>query len=172
MKPQYIVATCLRFLAAIWVLYLLSRVHTVFTYLADQRASLHLKSIVVTVALLQLVICVYLWFFPLTVATRLMPFASSMENSTASPTILEWQTLGVICIGLWGMSRAIPSAVYWITLVNLMFSDGLSFASLSPDVKASVFSTTAELAISAWLLFGARGFAAILFKIRTAGVSK
>jgi hypothetical protein len=33
-------------------------------------------------------------------------------------------------------------------------------------------TTVADLAISCWLIFGAKGFVAVLFKIRIAGVAK
>ena len=39
-----------------------------------------------------------------------------------------------------------------------------------PEQKAAMILTVAELAIGIWLLLGAKGIAAAIFKLRTAGL--
>jgi len=82
----------------------------------------------------------------------------------------EWQMLGFICIGIWALSNAIPSALYWLTYYSMSFGDSSDAFYLDAEQKARVASMLAELVIGLWLVFGAKGFAAaFLFKIRTAG---
>jgi hypothetical protein len=121
---------------------------------------------------LQLAICAVLWFFPVTIASRLLPSYSQPPDAENHPRWNEWQTLGVVCIGLWALSRAIPDLVYWVTFMGVSFENDSPVGELAPDQKASLTSTLAEIAIGLWLVFGAKGMAAVVFKIRTAGVAK
>lgn len=43
---------------------------------------------------------------------------------------------------------------------------------LSAEQKAGMISTAVELAIGFWLLLGAKGIAALLFKVRTTGMNE
>ena len=174
MTPKLVVALGLRLAALIWLLYTLSHMHALLLYLNDDPGVPGSRSVVWLFASLQIATCTVLWFFPVTIATKLLPSAAAAAavEQPAPPTLIEWQTLGVICIGLWGLSRAIPDAIYWLTFFSLTAGTELEFANSNPEDKARLIMTIAEIAISTWLLFGARGFAAMLFKVRTAGVAK
>jgi len=115
--------------------------------------------------------CVVLWFFPMTLATKLVPGSIPDEPNADPPRLVEWQTLGVICVGLWGVVDAIPSLVFWITFATLNLGDDFH-GGLTPHEKATIVSAAVQLAIGLWLVFGAKGFAALLFKIRNGGVAK
>ena len=172
MTPHHVVALCLRLVAIIWLLYTLSHVHSLFMYLNAPPEIAIRGPVVWLVAFLQIATCAVLWFFPVTIATKLLPSAAAMPERPVPPSLIEWQTLGVICIGLWGLSRAIPDAIYWLTFFNMRVTTEYGSGDLDPEQMASVITTLAEIAISAWLLFGAKGFAAFLFKLRTGGVAK
>jgi hypothetical protein len=170
--PRLIVALSLRLAALVWLLHTLSHIYGLFTYLNPTSAGTISKSVVWSFAFLQVAACGVLWFFPSTIAGKLLPSGARADEAPSPPRLLEWQTLGVICIGLWGLSRAIPDAIYWVTFYTFNFNASFGGADLDPDQKASMVSTVVELAISCWLIFGAKGFAEVLFKIRTAGVTK
>jgi len=170
-KPQHIVATCLRFLALIWLLYALSHANSVFAYArADSRVSVNSLAVWL-VTLAQLAGCAVLWFFPLTISAKLVPGGAEASTPDVPPRLAEWQTLGVICIGLWGLVHSIPSLVFQLTLAALTLDDEFH-GGLPPDDKARIASAAVQLALSLWLVFGAKGFAEMLFRIRTAGVAK
>ena len=68
------------------------------------------------------------------------------------------------------LAGAVSDTVYWGLFVGLNpFS---SSGELDADGKAAIISTFFELAIGAWLVFGARGLGAFLWKVRTGGVAK
>jgi hypothetical protein len=84
----------------------------------------------------------------------------------------EWQTLGVICVGIWELSRAIPDAAYWISFYNMMaMNSNLGLSYFSPEQKSGMIATIAELVIGFWLVLGAKGFSSILLKIRTSDLN-
>jgi len=172
MTPLQIVALGLRLVALIWLLYTLNHLHGLFAYVNNDSRIVITKSVIWLFAFLQIATCAVLWFFPMTIAARLLPSASANEQTRSPVALVEWQTLGVICIGIWALSKAIPDAIYWITYYSMSFgADGDAFY-LDADQMGRVASTVAELGIGLWLVFGARGFAAFVFKLRTAGVSK
>lgn len=119
MTPSQIVVMCLRLLALVWLLYTLGHLYGLFAYLNNDGAALISKSAVWFFALLQLAICGFLWRFPATIARTLLPSLRSEPETAPPPRLVEWQTLGVICIGLWGLSRAVPHAVYWVDVLQL-----------------------------------------------------
>ena len=43
---------------------------------------------------------------------------------------------------------------------------------LTPHEKATIMLAATKFALSLWLVLGAKGFAALLFRIRTGGVGK
>jgi hypothetical protein len=172
MKPQHIVATCLRCLAIVWLLYSLSRINGILAYArSDTYVSVNTTAVWLLVVL-QIAACAALWFFPMTIASKLIPGGVPQEASAEPPQLAEWQTLGLICVGLWGCAHAIPDIVFRVTLAALSFGDDDRYGFLSPQQKAGLASSIVELAISLWLVLGAQGLAAFLHKVRTAGVAK
>lgn len=169
MSPHQILTVCIRLVAVIWLLYTVSHLDSLFAYLdADSRLLLN-KTTVLIFALLQVAACAILWFFPRSIAAKLLP-GRDTDATPAPSSSLEWQTLGVVCIGVWALTNAIPDALYWLTFFNMMAElSNLGWAYFSPQQKAAMISTAVELIIGIWLVFGARGLASILFKIRTAG---
>jgi hypothetical protein len=170
--PIQIVAVCLRFLAIVWLLNALNDAYGALTYLLVQSEVPDFRWFVWAQAALQLAICCALWFFPTTIATKLLPSYARPTDSHSPPGLLEWQTLGVICIGLWALSRAVPDLVYWGTYMGMALDGDSPVSQLSADQRAGLLATFAEIAIGLWLVLGAKGAAALLFKIRTAGIAK
>jgi hypothetical protein len=169
--PHQIIIVCLRLSAMIWLLYVLSHSYGLFSY-ANNSAEVALsKSTVTLFMVLQIATCVVLWFFPASIASMLLPTASANRDASP-PNLVQWQTLGLICVGFWGLSRSIPDAVYWVTFVNMLSAEGGSYFFLTAEHKAGIISTIVELGIGFWLVFGAKGFAAFLLKARTAGMPR
>ena len=171
MKPQHIVATCLRVLAIAWVLYALSRVQSTLAFAASHAGMSANMSVILLVTFLQIAVCAVLWFFPMTIASWLLPGGVPSEPSAEPLRFVEWQTLGLICVGFWGIVDSTPNLVYLITYAALSSGDEL-YGGLREYEKAKLVSSIVELALGLWLVFGAKGLAAFLFKIRMGGVAK
>ena len=172
MTPRLIVALCVRLAALMWLLYTLGHMYGLFMYLNTGSVPPVNKTMVWFFAILQVACCGVLWFFPSTIAAKLLPSAARVDELPSPPLLVEWQTLGVILVGLWGLSRAVPDTIFWLSFYALNTRANFGGSSLDPREQANMITTAAELAISFWLIFGAKGFAAFLFKIRTAGVAK
>lgn len=173
MKPQQIVATCLRLLAIVWLLYVLMHARGLVTVITSDMGIAPNKSLLVGVVVLQLVACAVLWLFPMTIAATLLPLGARGDAAPSEPArFVEWQTLGIICIGLWGLVISFPSLMFWITMAVFSTGEHEYSSGLDPEQKARVVEVVVQTALSLWLVFGAKGLAALLFKIRTGGISK
>jgi hypothetical protein len=128
-------------------------------------------SVILLVTFLQIAVCAVLWFFPTTIASRLLPGGDPSEASAAPPRLVEWQTIGLICVGSWGIVDTTPDLVYLITYATLSSGEEL-YGDFGHYEKAKLVSSIVELALSLALVFGGKSFAALLFKIRTGGVAK
>lgn len=165
MTPLQIVALGVRFFALVWFLYVLNSLPQTFIYLDHETYREANPALVWIAAAVQLGLCAVIWFFPRTIAAKLLP-SRDAQSPAPNVALVEWQTLGVILIGLWALTDVVRSGIYWISLYS--FTQG-AFEFFSPEYKASMIVTIAELPIALWLLLGAKGLAAILFKIRAVG---
>jgi len=172
MTPIQIVAVVLRLLAVIWFLYILGHTYGLLSFWRVGSNEVIGGAFIWFTVILQLVICLLLWFIPATIARKLLPAAADSGETRTPVALVEWQTLGVICIGIWALTRAVPDAFYWLTFYGMSVGANYGEFDLGPEQKAGIFTTLAELAIGTWLVFGSKGLAALLFKIRTAGISK
>ncbi len=170
MSPHQILTVCIRLVAIVWLLYTISHLDSLFAYL-NEGSQLQLdKTTVLIFASLQGAACAVLWLFPRSIAAKLLPGRDT--NATPAPSSpFDWQTLGVICVGIWELTRAIPDAAYWITFYNIMAtSSNLGLSYFSAEQKAGMIATIAELGIGLWLVLGAKGLTSILVRIRTSNL--
>jgi len=162
LTPHQILALSSRLAALIWGLYTLSSIPQHLIRLdhppVDNRAT------VLTLVGVQLAACAFLWIFSATVAQKLLPLK---EDVPATPSrIGDWQVLGVVCVGLWGLIRAIPDAMYWTVILQMWLTADYGLTALSISQKARIASTALELGLALWLVFGARRISAYLFGAR------
>jgi hypothetical protein len=164
LTPHQVLALCSRLAALIWGLYALSSIPQYLIRLdhppVDNRAA------VFTLVGLQIAVCVFLWIFSSTVARILLP---TKEDTPASPSrIVDWQILGVVCVGLWGLIRAIPDAMYWAVILQTWLTADYGLTALTITQKSRIAATILELGLALWLVFGARKIATYLFGVRVA----
>lgn len=168
MTPHHIVVICIRLVAIALLLYTLSHLHELFAFMNDDAQVKLNKTAVWTFALIQVGVSGILWFFPRTIASKLLPTRDSHQAAPAA-RLMDWQTLVVVGIGLWVTVRGVFDAIYWAAIYNMMKSPRVGIADFSPQHKAAMIVTAVELAIGIWLLLGAKGIAAVLFRLRSAG---
>jgi hypothetical protein len=168
LTPHQILASCSRLAAAIWALYALSCIPRYYIQLdqppVDSRAT------VLTLVAAQIALCAFLWVFSTTVAQKILP-----RNKDASVTpvgVADWQILGVVCIGLWGLTRAIPDAMYWGVILQAWSTADYGLVALTIPQKARIASTILELGLALWLIFGARRVSSYLFGVRPSRASE
>lgn len=168
MHKEQIVGIAVRLFAIFLGLYTLRYVGGILRYTVEPSLSNVSVTFLFLPALILALVAILLWFFPLTVATKIIP---SIKTSSA-PTSLDAGGIEVIAfsvMGLWVLTTAIPDAFHWITFVYLAKSVNVGNSELSPENIGYIVSTIVELVIGFWLLFGSRGLLGIIRRARYTG---
>lgn len=111
------------------------------------------------------VLAAVLWFFPLTVARKLLPAVRRDESHVVEPTV--WDEIALSLMGVWLIASALWSASYWLVFAIAMRSaEFAGKVSLSTEQFADMGATVVELVTGLYLAVGARGLAALLRRLR------
>ncbi|MFA7585630.1 MAG: hypothetical protein WCY11_05450 [Novosphingobium sp.] len=154
----------------IWLaLYVLRHVPSLWSLNTNEFGDPKTAVIVLIVGALLVVLIVFLWIFPLTVARKLIPRAA-LDEPTTLP-IDQIQAVGFCLLGLWLIASAVPNVFFWMVMVY-QSNRPESLLSLEPRNYASMTYTVTEFSIGAWLVFGARGLLGLMRWARTAGTSE
>lgn len=118
-----------------------------------------------TIMALTLAFAAVLWYFPLTIARKLLP--SLRDSATPlSPAGHQVQEIAIVVLGLWVLASALPDTAYWLSLVMLTSGVGYEGFSWLPENKASITATAVEIVIGFVLVLGARGLSNLLYHLR------
>jgi hypothetical protein len=111
-------------------------------------------------------VCFLIWSFPQVIAHKLLP--KSVADAPHDKTFDSWFNLGCSLIGVWVLSKAIPSLAHFFTLNYLGFElYGDSF-SMRPNWKLELSFDFFYLCYGFWLLLGARGLKKLVTWARNA----
>jgi hypothetical protein len=111
----------------------------------------------------------FLWFFPLTVASKLLPVMREPRPALRADAI-EVEGIAFTLLGLWLLAGAISDAIYYATfLLVVSRMDAPPWDVTPPETVAGLISTGAQLLIGVWLLLGSRGLMHVLRRWRYAG---
>jgi hypothetical protein len=158
----------IRLLGPVWFLYLLNQIGAIAALLDMGSVTRPGAVFVVCMLVVQFLCAALLWLRPATIAAKLLP--STLSNRPQPPTSpLQWQTLGVVCIGLWQLADTVPHLIYLLTLWRAATHSGVANA-FDEARQASLLAAFIRIGIGLWLALGAKGFSAMLFKVRTAGL--
>jgi|SRR5581483_4970278 len=162
MSPHQAVAVAVRIFAA-WL---------GITVLRDLASFIFLKpsdipgfGFAVTVVVLAAVLVATLWFFPRTIAGKLLSSDSAKPEAAASPDL--WLAMGCALLGLWMLTSSLPTLIF-DTYALLRFNYGDERG----NVPQSVAYYVVEVVIGLWLVFGGRGFRRLFWWARNAGYKK
>lgn len=162
MSPHQTLAVAVR-LFAIWLAIYFARTAPAF-YRETLRVDDSAGSVgVILVSTLMVVVVLFLWFFPRTVAKGLLDAKSLPAAEPASPD--TWFAVGCALIGIWLIVPALASVIYRLSVLYLAQRD------TSLDVSEWRFTWIyyfSEIAIGVWLLLGARGARKLFWWARNA----
>jgi hypothetical protein len=167
MTPHQTIAVAVR-LFAIWLAV------TLVTNLISYNAQFHwqeqpnkLLATALIVAVIGLA-CLALWFFPLSVARRLLP-AASLQSASPAPSAPPdmWLAMGCALLGLWVLTSALP-----LLARDCMILTSADFATDTSEVRHWLAYHLAGALIGGWLTLGAKGFRRFFWWAQHAGIDK
>lgn len=112
-----------------------------------------------------LAVCAFLWFFPLTVARKLLPVMSEPRSETAMSGSVAL-SVGLTLLGVWVLAYALPDSVYWATLFLLTRQVDGGYFEWGHEQIANIVTTVAELLLAVWLIFGSSGVKRLILRYR------
>jgi len=167
MSPQQIVAVLARLLAVWLAIHLPGQAYQI-VFASGPSVDRSMTAFAVVGFVVELIVSLALWFFPLTVARNLL--RSSYEERPPPSSADLWLGMGCALIGLWLLTTALPGLVIDTFILGSSTLNGSG--DLSSSLRQTIVYYVAEVAIAAWLILGAAGFRKVFWWARTAGISK
>ena len=130
---------------------------------ADDMTSVYLYGLTIAIVLL---VVAFLWFFPLTIARKLLP---AMKEPRSEETMDSHVALsvGITLIGLWVLAYGIVGAVYWIKLfLGLRREIDTGDYVWPPEHKAAMVATAVQLVVAALFILGSSGIRKLIYRLR------
>jgi len=120
-------------------------------------------------ALAPIVVALFLWFFPLSIANRLVRPSPLLTETEASQDTDLYQ-LAFIVLGIYLLYGVISDTAYWWGIAVYMkdpdpFVEPLQ---LVPGQKAAIVVTAIEFVMSLFLIFGSKAISAFIQRVRHA----
>ena len=107
----------------------------------------------------------FLWFFPLTIARKLLPVMREPRSDTALDSSAAL-SIGITLIGLWFLADAISSASFWLTLLVRTTQVDTTNFEWTPEQISKMVSTGVQLVVSLFLLLGSGGVKQLIYRFR------
>ncbi len=109
-----------------------------------------------------------LWFFPLTVARKLLPVMRERVEPIGGDRI-ALQEIAFSVVGLWLFASSVPSVFYWTGLLMALRTHAREFAAdatPAPEHYAGMLSDGVQLVVGIALLLGSRGAVRLWLRLR------
>jgi len=161
MSPHQAVAVAVRVLAVWLAIYV---VRTIPAFFVEGRGDASGLLAAAIVALLSFVLALLLWFFPLTIARKLLSSPASDPAPTSSPDL--WLAMGCALIGLWLLASSVPALV---RDALVLYYAGSHYDDTTA-VRHWIVYNLLQIVIALWLVFGAKGFRQAFWWARNAGL--
>lgn len=167
MKSEEWVSVAVRLFALSLAIYVLTQLPGMGVYL-DQNASDSSVVILFVIGFLMLVLAGALWKHPLVVARGLLP-SRDMPATQEAWTVEKVLSTGFILLGIYFAFGVVSDATYWLFAALLSGREHGPAPGLRPDELAAIYATAVEFVFVVGLVFGARGLANLIMRIRYAG---
>jgi Kef-type K+ transport system membrane component KefB len=112
-----------------------------------------------------LLICAFLWFFPLTVARKLLPVMKEPRSDQAMSASIGL-SLGLTLIGVWFLAQGVIDSVYWLALIVRIKQDQQLGFEWIPSQIASMTVAIFQVGLGTWLVLGSAGIRRLIYKFR------
>jgi len=106
-----------------------------------------------------------LWYFPVSIARKLLPAVRDTGKPIVAPGA-EVQAIAFTVLGAWIVAEAISNATYWIALAQFMGTSEYHEISFTATQKASIARNIIEFVVGFALLVGSRGLSVALHRFR------
>lgn len=164
MSREDVIAIAVR-IFAIFLLVTVVRSFPSAIALIDQEGPKPSLVLVGVVSVCSLALCAFLWFFPLTVARKLLPAMREPRSETAMSGSVAL-SVGLTLLGVWVLAYALPDAIYWVTLFLLSRQIGAGPIEWQHEQIANIVATAGQLALAVWLIFGSSGIKRLILRFR------
>jgi hypothetical protein len=164
MTPHQTIAVAVR-LFAVWVAVSVARETLAFYLTTETRNESHALLMTLIGVFIAAAVALALWFFPKTVAHKLLSSSTPDSTPSASPDL--WLAMGCALIGLWLLTFSLPALIRDSLVAYFYPYDNMS--ELRSELRNSLLYYIAEVGIAVWLIFGARGFRKFFWWARDAG---
>lgn len=165
MEVKQIVALLVKVFALALALYSLNNTASIISFIQDStfRDTAYFQIASSTCLLL---VALFLWFFPFSVAAKILPAGSEESKHVGNITYEDMRAICFTTIALYLLFNVVSDAFYWGSFFVIYNTDPNNLLEISPFEKASIFTTVIELMILLPLLFGRKGFAKLFYKLR------
>jgi hypothetical protein len=166
-SPHQAVAVAVR-LFAVWLATYLLRTTPfyVFGFGGHENSGLVLASVIVTA--LGFVITAALWFFPLTIARKILPIGAAAPAPAQPPDI--WLSMGCSLIGLWMLASSLSGLLQ--NGLALYYVDRSYGVEIPTEIKHGMVYALLNVVVAVWLILGARGFGRVFRWAQNAGLNR
>lgn len=165
MKPIHYLGLAVRLFAICLMVYGVFNVAALITsfYYSSEfgRFSMRSLPLLLVIVALPMLISILLWFFPLTVAHKLLGNEERVFEPISPVNIL---TILIASIGLFFLYLSLMDSVYWFTSYNFLSAMSPTF-SFGPEDKAQIVSTAVELAFALILTLRCKSIAKLVAHI-------
>lgn len=168
LSREDVVAITTRLFAVFLVIYTLRTSGAILQLLPQEGAGPHLVGAALANAAIGVTTAALLWFFPLTIARKLLPVLHE-PRPPLSASGQDIEDTAIFVLGLWVLAGAIPDAAYWGLFLQQVNQPGFAELTLPPEQFAAIVTTGVELVLGLWLVFGARGLIGAIRRLRAAG---
>ncbi len=163
MTPHQTLAVAVR-LFAIWLAVYTMRTLPVMYMEGAGAGNAVYNFVSVGLAILMVLLVLFLWFFPKSVARNLLATETVSTRESSSPD--TWLAVGCALLGLWLLVPAITGCIYNLSVLYRVHQYP---AIETMDLHISWIYHIAEIAFGIWLLLGARGARKLFWWARGAG---
>ncbi|MBD3652880.1 hypothetical protein [Kangiella sp.] len=162
MKPIHYLGLVVRLFAICLFIYGVIGAIEFFALKLGGMASSMPSFISMVIMLIPIIVSVYLWFFPLTVAQKLLG-KDEREFEPVNPKSLL--TILVASIGLFFLYKALMSFIFWLGFYVMPSNESSSLVMVFAADKVGVLTTFVELVVALLLVIKCRSIAGLIARI-------